>query len=56
VDVAGADLTNGTLLELHIPCPPFCGELTQLNASSKAVAAAERRQRVSAPVELVPGD
>jgi hypothetical protein len=25
VDAEGNDLTGGTILELHMPCPPWCG-------------------------------
>ncbi|MEK6769252.1 MAG: hypothetical protein AABY85_09730, partial [Gemmatimonadota bacterium] len=33
VDPEGADLTDGTLLETSIPCPPFCASMNALNAS-----------------------
>lgn len=32
VDAAGADLTEGSLLEWGTPCPPFCSEPNALNA------------------------
>ncbi len=44
VNPQGADMTDGVLLELHIPCPPWCGEFSELNSSSRAVAAAERQR------------
>ncbi|MEO8030877.1 MAG: hypothetical protein ABJC74_07790 [Gemmatimonadota bacterium] len=30
VDREGNDMTAGTILELAWPCPPFCGEISQL--------------------------
>ena len=43
VNTEGADLTDGTLLEFHFPCPPFC-DPDGLPASIRAVAAAERQR------------
>ena len=31
VDAKGNDLSSGTLLELHFPCPPFCSDPDGLN-------------------------
>jgi len=47
VNPVGADMTDGILLEFHVPCPPFCGEPDGLNSSSRVVKTAER-QRVPA--------
>jgi hypothetical protein len=33
VDPEGADLTDGVMMELSIPCPPFCASMNELNAS-----------------------
>ncbi|MEK6610006.1 MAG: hypothetical protein AABZ35_03700, partial [Gemmatimonadota bacterium] len=33
VDPEGADLTDGALLEMSIPCPPYCAGINELNAS-----------------------
>ncbi|OGT95200.1 MAG: hypothetical protein A2083_01050 [Gemmatimonadetes bacterium GWC2_71_9] len=44
VNPVGADMTDGIVLEFSVPCPPFCGEFSELNSSSRAVAAAERQR------------
>jgi hypothetical protein len=31
VDQADADLTDGTILQEHWPCPPICGAANPLN-------------------------
>jgi hypothetical protein len=31
VDAADADITGGTILEQHMPCPPFCNGANPLN-------------------------
>jgi hypothetical protein len=31
IDKGDKDLTGGTILEMHIPCPPFCGDANALN-------------------------
>jgi len=32
VDKADNDLTGGVILEMHYPCPPFCGDGNPLNS------------------------
>ena len=32
VDSDGNDITNGTILEIGLPCPPFCSSNNQLNS------------------------
>jgi hypothetical protein len=32
VDKADNDLTGGTILEKHLPCPPYCGDGNVLNS------------------------
>jgi len=32
VDSDGNDITNGTILEIGLPCPPFCSNINQLNS------------------------
>jgi hypothetical protein len=32
VDKADNDITGGTILERHLPCPPYCGDDNALNA------------------------
>lgn len=46
VDPEGADLTDGVLLELSIPCPPFCADLNVLNWNGRVIE--KRRQEVAA--------
>jgi hypothetical protein len=31
IDAANNDLTDGTILDVHYPCPPFCGAANPLN-------------------------
>ena len=51
VDPEGADLTDGVLLELHIPCPPFCPTFNRLNWSGRVIET--RRHEVAVPVGAV---
>ena len=32
IDGAASDLTGGTILEQHLPCPPYCGDDNPLNS------------------------
>lgn len=32
VDAQGSDLTGGTVLEIHLPCPPMCDSSSPLHA------------------------
>ena len=48
VDVEGADMTVGPVLDLHIPCPPFCGPTSPLNSNAGALAATDARWAVPA--------
>lgn len=32
VDAKGNDITAGVLLDVHFPCPPFCGDGNALNS------------------------
>ena len=34
IDLEGADMTERTLLELHVPCPPWCSMASDLNSSA----------------------
>jgi hypothetical protein len=57
VDTNGADLTDGVLMELHFPCPPYCGGWSELNSSASAVAAnLSRRLRAEPSLVLPPRD
>ncbi len=38
MDREGADMTDGTLLELRYPCPPYCADLNVLNSGRRAAA------------------
>ena len=31
VDEKGNDMTSGVVLERHFPCPPYCGDPSELN-------------------------
>jgi hypothetical protein len=49
-DVEGADLTAGPVLDLSIPCPPFCGEPNELSDGIFASRAVSVRRRAMVPV------